>query len=464
VARDATNPSGTPTVHTWTADGLPATTTQPVTGDGLQRRATTWSYDPAGRKSAQQVALVGPGGVELPGGQGGTQRFAWHANDRLATQTGRGGQTITTSYDASGNPVRVADSTAGGSVVTAGYYLDDLVRQATDATGRTSAYSYDGAGQLTWRAESAALGAPTAATYRYGDAGQPTAATDERVAGRWTFTHDQLGRPTAVALPGGLDRSMAWNPDDTLAAATVTRGQDVVADWAYRYDPLYRVVSADLRAAQGAGGAAAATGEHRYRYDDAGRLGAYTAPGAPQRAVGYDADGNRTSYGAQRFTYRADDTTATATDRDGANSRAHTYQAFGGLADDGCAAHAYDGFDRTATLTPHAAAPPGCGGGSTTVAYRYDGLDRQRHRSATVGGLGGLLDPVLALETTISHDGLTPQVVAETDVGVGAGPPQGYVLDPAGKPAAVVTATSTEHLLDDGRGTIWECQVVLAPP
>jgi hypothetical protein len=84
-------------VHTYTHDNLLASVTQPLAGDGLTRRRTTYAYDPGGRKVGQRVELVNNLGVALPLGDGGTVAFSYHPNDRLATQTGRGAAaTITT--------------------------------------------------------------------------------------------------------------------------------------------------------------------------------------------------------------------------------------------------------------------------------------------------------------------------------------------------------------------------------
>lgn len=457
VAKAAANLSGTPTVNTYTHDNLLATATVPVSGDGLTRRRTSYGYDDAGRKTSQRVALVDAAGQPTLTGDGGTQRFSYYRNDRLASQTGRATgpaqaeQTITTTYDAAGNTMKVTDSTGGGSTVTATYYLDDLMR-SVDQGGRTTRYSYDGAGSTAVRAQTPSGGDTTVTRYGYNDAGLADQAADSRItAGDWTWTYDKAGRATTQTQPHGHTVTQAWNPDGTLRAHTLAAaGGAPVADRSYLYDALYRVKQATLATALGAGGATPVTGNHRFGYDAAGRVASYEDTKGKVNTLTWDPDGNRLTFDQQVFTYNADDTIASATDDDGANRNSYRYHPWGGLASDGCTAYRYDGFDRTAAVGPDSGAlvtGAGCATAAPTVTYAYDGLDRQRLTTTT---------PTVGLPktTTVAYDGLGSQVLAETDTGDQPKPARGYILGTGGAPVAVTADGATQYLTGDGHGNV----------
>src|SRR5581483_11112980 len=128
-ARDPSNSVGASTENTYTFDNLLATMTVPVSPDGNQRRETVYGYDPSGRKTSQDVRLVnGAGGLIS---DAGTQAFSYLNDGRLHVETGRDGNTITTSYDPAGNRTQVTDTSGGGSLgtgsmISATYFLDDL--------------------------------------------------------------------------------------------------------------------------------------------------------------------------------------------------------------------------------------------------------------------------------------------------------------------------------------------------
>jgi hypothetical protein len=115
MAKDATNPSGTPTKIIFTKDNLLLSVSTPVKGDGSQFRLTTYAYDGAGRKTGSDVALTDATGVVLS--DAGSQTFAYYRDGRLQKQTGRGGETITNHYDPNGNLANGQDSTSGGESV-----------------------------------------------------------------------------------------------------------------------------------------------------------------------------------------------------------------------------------------------------------------------------------------------------------------------------------------------------------
>lgn len=150
-AGDATNPGKVATVYTYTADNLLATEARPHRGDG-NRLEVTWTYDGAGRKSTQKMRTVagfGPGSaaetdpsLRTQVADGGTQRFSYAPADRLTVETGRGGETIQTSYDPDGNPLTIADSTTDAtgatSTLTSTFYLDGLLRSTASRPSSTA--------------------------------------------------------------------------------------------------------------------------------------------------------------------------------------------------------------------------------------------------------------------------------------------------------------------------------------
>ncbi len=104
VAGAAPNPAGTPTVNTFSADNLVLSTLAPLAGDGSRSRLSTYGYDPAGRKVTQSTGEVDGAGAPL--GPTTTLGWSWFANDRPATRTGRGGETVSTADDRRHNGTR----------------------------------------------------------------------------------------------------------------------------------------------------------------------------------------------------------------------------------------------------------------------------------------------------------------------------------------------------------------------
>ncbi|MGH9023916.1 MAG: RHS repeat-associated core domain-containing protein [Acidimicrobiia bacterium] len=132
-------------------------------------------------------------------------------------------------------------------------------------------------------------------------------------------------------------------------------------------------------------------------------------------------------------------------DPDGAGPtlpKTYAYATFGGVSGDGDACYQYDGFDRLASV-----ATPGGGGSCTTgtgppTTYLYDGLDRQRSRTAA------------SATTAYHYDGWGATVTVEMPSG---GNDTAYVLDAASQQKAVATQGllgTTEYLADDGQGNI----------
>jgi len=485
-AGDATNPTKVATAHTYTHDNLLDTTTLPP-GAGGQRLRTSYGYDGAGRKISQNTAkVVDDNNDTAPAvvvSDAGTMTFAHSPANRLASQTGRAGtSTISTDYDAAGNPTRTRDSTANvddstggpGSTLTATFYLDNLVRTVDDtgssgAGGMQTAYGYNGSGQPTVR-----LHGPTTDTtntrFEYNDAGvlTKTASSATLPAGAdkiWQTSYDPAARPISETAPNGQLTRFEYNPDDTLRTKTTwtdSTTSSVVAKWDYTYDNLKRQLTAQ-HSGTAAGGSTLPADDHQYEYDPAGRVKTFRdgANASVTHTATYDDNSNRLSYstpgkGVQYSTYHADNTVNTSTDETGGDSRTHSYWPFGGLQTDGCYRYDYDAFDRLRRTGPQA--------GSTTCAtapvtiYAYDGQDRQRERLEDPAGL------TASTRTGLHHDGLGTAVARqdsrEASTGLSLATGRAVTLDAAGTAVAdssrtaTGSSTNTDYLLTDGHGTV----------
>lgn len=484
VAKDATNPAGAALIYTYTADNLLQETRQPVavTATGVSStRRTTWAYDGGGRKTAQTAEMLGATGAVTS--SAGTQRYAYHPNNSLRTETGRAGETIGYTYDGSGNRTAVTDSTNPAGNLTATHYLDDLPRTVADGR-ETTGYAYDGAGQVLRRTSGPTGGTATLSGYTYRDAGTPATATSTAVAQSvsgtqprpWAWTHDAAGRPVAETAPNGQVTRWSYHPDNTVVDKTTRTGagstDPLIARWTYRYDNLRRQTVAEHTALQ-RGGASSKKQRHTFGpYDPAGRLTGWTDDAGSHTAA-YDSNNNRltvttTGKPTQSSAYHADDSLKTATDGAGGPALPSSYDPAGNLTGDGCYSYAYDGFDRQKRANPN--------GGSCATAparadtsYTYDGLDRQRSRTQTTtsttltrysDGTSTRTTSTTTDTTALSYDGLGSQTLAETVTAAGGAvqPTARYTLTPAGQPAALTTGPdtnrTTEYLTDDGHGSI----------
>ena len=249
-----------------------------------------------------------------------------------------------------------------------------------------------------------------------------------------TFTYDPGGRPVSETDPNGQGTSWSFNPDNTLAARTLsTSGSATLAAWTYQYNNDYQRTQQAFSGGSASPGAVVSA-TFGYSYDAATRLHTWTN-GSQTTTYSWDHDGNRTQAAGTTttsYTFNADDTINTSS----APSATYQYAPFGGVSNDGCFAYTYDGFDR---LTK--AAPVACGG-ATTATYTYDGLDRQISHNEGAGA------------TTVHYQGLSQSVAMETSPG---GTNTVYELDADGQPKGLTNETGTstaQYLSDDGAQNI----------
>jgi RHS repeat-associated protein len=484
VAKQAgSNPRGIPTSYSYTDDNLVATLTQPtivgtaVDGSGDQNRVTTYTYDTASRKVSEQADLTGVGATT-----GGKISYTYYPDDQLKTKLGRGAAGasdanthVDYTYDAAGQALTISDTqppasslggTTGSTVtntLSAQYYLDGLLRNVTATfgaqhagtqTSSTSQYSYDAAGVLTQRNVD---GATTSATAN--DAELVTAVNDSRLDAPSTsigLTYNSIGQLLTRTDANGDKLTNTYNAstDDTLASSVVTNaaGTTLASD-TYTYDERYRVRQQSFFGTGGDQlpiGSAASPITYTYDYDPGARLSGFTDP-AGLRTITYDPSGNRTNYGVtgqtnpQQWTYRADNSIATATSH--GTTQTYTYSAsFGGLGSDGCNTYTYDGFDDLQQVVGQTAT--GCAPAST-ASYSTDGLGRQAQ--VTQRGATG----TVVSDTAESYDGMSSSIANEHDYT--ASTDVAYVLDAAGNPLFAkksgVVATNN-YLLDDGTNSV----------
>jgi RHS repeat-associated protein len=425
-ANDATNSSGTPTVNTYTQDNLLLTTTIPVAGS--TSRQTSYSYDDAGRKIQQATTETNP-----PQGQAGnlgSLQFTYFPNDRLSSETGRGGETLTYLYDPAGHQTSINDSTTNVTT-NATYYLDGRLRTSGDVNVFSDVSAYDGAGSPA----STSLNG-NRIDYAYNDAellaSAASALANSASTGSSTasFQYDAAARLTNQSDPNGNQTASTYNPDNTLACQSTTHGSTVIQTYSYDYfNNFQRKDQQNSASACAAPTGAGTTGDFAYIYDAANRLSSFQNGTSAAVPLTWDHNSNRTGYGSVTFTYNADNTIATASNA----TSAYTYDADGRLTADGCSSssYTYDGFDRVKQATP-------CGATATT--YAYDGLGRQ----ATVTASGQTTD--------LAYRGLSTTVGTETVRNQAA---VNYVSTPAGVDTAVVKAgAAAQYFTADGSGSV----------
>ena len=308
-ARDATNPSGAPTVNTYTQDNLLLTSTIPV--GGSTSRQTTYSYDDAGRKIQQATTETNP-----PQGQAGnlgSLQFTYFPNDRLSSETGRSGETLTYLYDPAGHQTSINDSTTN-ITTNAGYYLDGSLRTSDDLYMFSDVYAYDGAGspvstslngnRIDYAYNDAELLASAASALAY------SASTGSNTA---SFQYDAASRLTSQSDPNGNQTASTYNADNTLACQSTTHGSTVIQTYSYDYyNNFQRKDQQNSAAACAAPTGAGTTGDFAYAYDAAKRLTSFQNGTSAALPVTWDHNSNRTGYGSVSFTYNADNTLATA--------------------------------------------------------------------------------------------------------------------------------------------------------
>lgn len=287
-----TDPDGSTWTYGYDAAGDLTSASSPL------GRTTTYSYDAVG----ERTAMVSPAGNMAPADPAAFRTtYSYDGGGRLVSTTtpptasAPSGATMTTSYDADGNPLRAVD--ADGNVTVSSYDADNELISRTSGYGSPAAsstsYSYDADGVRTCQAvgqASCVSGNPNTTTYSYADAAYPAAATSRTT-------------PATAAAPGGATTMESYDSDGRLTASTNPRGQTA----SYGYDSAGELTSihysdgvtpnvsygydADGRRTAMSDG----TGSTSYGYDSLGRLISSTNGAGLTVGYGYDLAGNEVS-------------------------------------------------------------------------------------------------------------------------------------------------------------------------
>ena len=382
----ATDAMGNTTTFSYNALGLPVQEVQPVTATSSV--TTSFGYDAAGNMTRYTngngdntiytynswnlaESTIVPATTADPSDR--TFTTAYNADGQAVTQTSPGGVTVTSTYDALGNPTSMAGSGADAPTTTRTFQYDaagDMT--SASAPGGTDTFTYDDRGLLL-----SAAGPSGASSFAYNAAGEMTSQTT--AAGTATFSYDTAGRPATLTDPAtGTTLAYSYNSDSELTSISYGTGG---ASRSFGYNSLHQLTTDTLTAPGGGTEASISYGynangdetsktttgvagasSNTYTYDQANRLTSWNN-GVTTVNYGYDGDGNRTQVGSQTFTYDARDellsgggstyaytprgTLASVTTASGTTSSA--FDAFNQLITQGTAQYSYDALGRVIT-------------------------------------------------------------------------------------------------------------------
>jgi RHS repeat-associated protein len=234
--------------------------------------ATTWDYDLQGRVTQEARADTS------------SESYTYETTtSRLKEKTDRKGVTTTFEYFLDGklkrksysdstpavnytyDPVDALILTAANGTDTLTWTYDNLDRVATEASTKnasTVGYTYDDAGNRTVLS----LDGVTHVTYGYDQQSRLTSIT--RGANVFGFGYDTVSRRTSMTYPNGVVTSYGYDGESRLTSLGASLGSTPITsfgyildamgnrtrkttlDWTedYRYDDLYRLLSADRSA------------------------------------------------------------------------------------------------------------------------------------------------------------------------------------------------------------------------
>jgi RHS repeat-associated protein len=257
------------------------------TGMGDSTGASTYTFDNAGRETAETNAA------------GGHVGYSFDAAGRMTALTYPNGSTVTYGYDSAGQMTSVTD--AAQNTTGFAWSANGQLSTQTSANGVVQSRSYDPNGQTTAITTSNAGTTLDAFTYGYDAAGHLTA--DSTTASSHTYQYDPLNQLSTVATtpvgstsstsssytatPGGLltkttaVSTLAYNSAQELTSLTPATGGATT----YAYDGRGARVSS-ATAASGTVGAVAT----KYSYTPSGALSSVTLPAG--NVVGYTSNGN----------------------------------------------------------------------------------------------------------------------------------------------------------------------------
>ncbi|EIJ36558.1 RHS repeat-associated core domain-containing protein [Thiothrix nivea] len=387
------DPLGNETSITYTASGLPLTTTDPrgntttniydpegnlqqVT-DALNNK-TTYTYDGVGRRLTQQDALDHITAYEYDANNNlvkstnaleGITRHAYDGNNnRISTEDPSGHLTLF-AYDE--KDLKTSTANALGQITS--YTYDALGRRVsvTDAKGHVTQFAYDGAGNLLETSD--ALGHKTAYTYDLN--GNRLTSTDAN-GHQQQIRYDALNRVVGTTDALGYTTSTEYDAVGNKVSQTDRNNHTT----AFVYDANNRLIQTTD----------AAGGMVRYAYDENGNQISVTDPLNLTATASYDANNQKisttdplgntstTSYDAVG---RVNSTTdakgrVTSFEYDALNRLLKVTDAAGGIV-----TYSYDANgNRTAMVDPN----------SHTTNYEYDALNRKTKTTEHLGHVTSL--------------------------------------------------------------------------
>jgi len=192
----------------WQTDQLGRKTTLTYQADG------TLITDPKGNATFEQY--INGTRVSSTKGYGTPQAATWlytydPATLGITSVTDPNGNTISSTYDASGNLLTVTDPL--GHTTTNTYNNLNLLASTTDPKGITTTFAYDGNGNLLSRSRPLNVNQNQLTSWVYGDGTHPgdaTAMTDPN-AKSWTYSYDSYGNQTSLTDPLGNQATFAYN-------------------------------------------------------------------------------------------------------------------------------------------------------------------------------------------------------------------------------------------------------------
>ncbi|KJE21584.1 RHS repeat-associated core domain [Frankia torreyi] len=340
--------SGNPlpvTTYTYNNLNQPLTKVETVTSGSTTTRTTTYTYDAAGRKTSEALAVspAADGGTAVP-----TATYGYSTTTGLPTTTTASSITLTTGYDTWGQVTSQTD--ADGNTTTTGYDVDGQVSSVNDGKG-TSTYLYDTATEHRGLVTSLGVGAGSAPS-------------------TFTATYNGDGTLTSQTYPSGLVSTTRY--DNNAEPTSLVYGKSGTPWLTFsQANSIYGQVRLD----------ATAPATKTLGYDPAGRLNSVVdsvSYGGPRicttRTYTYDLDSNRTaltSYpdaGGQPDTGNCSTSTTPAV-------YSHTYDQADRITDTG---YVYDKFGRT-TVVPAADA----GGVAQTVGFNANDLVASQSAGST---------------------------------------------------------------------------------
>jgi YD repeat-containing protein len=267
------------TYNTW---NLPEKQIEPTTPahNTVGTGTFTTSYDADGNP----VTLAEPGSV--------TQASTYNNMGELSGQTATGAAVATPSrsftYDLAGNMTSAATSAAGSTAATSeSFAYDDRGLPLTSSgSAGSSALTYNGDGQVA----SVADGAGTT-SYTYDDAGRLATLADPLIATTATYSYNPMSQVSAISYGTGNDtRSLGYDPLHRLTSDTLaTSAGQQVASINYGYDPNDNLTSKTTTGFAGASARPWHAGKRheRGRYSDlqVRRLQPGSEPGRPDRRL-----------------------------------------------------------------------------------------------------------------------------------------------------------------------------------